>query len=56
MKRVVHEAVTNAEKGQLFFETFFPPKPAISTVPEDTPYLRPRWAFENITDEQIHLR
>ena len=53
-KRVTREATTNEEKGKLLFETFFPPKPAISSVPENAQYPRPHWKFQNITDEQIH--
>ncbi|KJA18163.1 hypothetical protein HYPSUDRAFT_145421 [Hypholoma sublateritium FD-334 SS-4] len=51
---VVREAVTNAEKGALLFEAFFPNKPVESAVPENPAYPPPRWAHSDITDAQIH--
>ena len=52
-KRIMHEATTNEEKGKLLFKTFFPPKPATSSVPENAWYPRPCWIFQNITNEKI---
>jgi hypothetical protein len=54
-KKIVREAADNAAKGQLFYETFFPPaNPALTPPPDDYRYPPPRWKFQNITDEQIH--
>ena len=44
----------NAEKGKTFYKTFFPPKPATSSVPPDPQYPPPAWEFVNIDEEQIH--
>ena len=55
MKKVTREATDNKSKGQLFYDTFFPPmNPDTMTVPQDFQYLTPRWTFMNVTDEQIH--
>jgi len=52
---VVREAVDNNSKGQLFYETFFPPPNLMPTsVPQDYQYPPPQWTFTNVTDEQIH--
>jgi len=53
-KRVIREATTNAEKSAMFFETFFPKKPATTSVPDGYVYPPPKWNFKNITDAQIH--
>ena len=54
-KRITREAIDNKSKGQLFYETFFPPpNPDLPPVPQDFQYPPPRWDFKNITDEQIH--
>jgi Reverse transcriptase (RNA-dependent DNA polymerase) len=52
-KKVIYEATDNASKGQLFYETFFPP-PNLTIAPilENPTY--PHWNFTNITDKQIH--
>jgi ribonuclease HI len=53
-KRVIREATDNASKGRLFHETFFPPpNPATPPIPQNYPYPTPRWAFTNITNDQI---
>ena len=44
----------NAEKGKTFYNTFFPPKPATSSVPADPKYPPPAWEFVNIDETQIH--
>jgi hypothetical protein len=54
-KRVTREAVDNTSKGQLFYETFFPPvNPRTPPIPRNFQYPPPRWTFSNITNEQIH--
>ena len=54
-KRVIREATDNATKGQLFYETFFPPRnPSTTPIPQDFQYPPPRWKFQNILDDQIH--
>ena len=41
-KRITKEAVDNATKGQLFYETFFPPEnPTLTTPPDDYRYPPP---------------
>lgn len=52
-KQVVHEAADNESKGKLFFKTFFPTRPAVSSVPPNPKYPPPKWEFQNITNEQI---
>ena len=52
--RVIREAKDNESKGRLFHETFFPPpNPNTPPVPQNFQYPTPRWAFTNITNEQI---
>ena len=54
-KQVMREAADNKSKGQLFYDTFFPPpNPNTTAVPDNFHYPAPRWTFMNITDEQIH--
>ena len=54
-KRTIREASNNADKGQLFYETFFPlTNPELTPPPEEYRYPPPRWTFQNIADEQIH--
>ena len=54
-KKVICKATNNTSKGQLFYNTFFPPpNPTMTTIPENPTYLPPQWTFTNITDEQIH--
>jgi hypothetical protein len=50
---ITAEAMGNAAKADMFYEAFFPPKPAVSSVPEDFIYPDPRWKHEPISDEQI---
>ena len=54
-ERVI-EATTNAEKGQLFYEAFYPEKPA-QQPRESQPFVYPpnRWRFTPITDDQIKM-
>ncbi|KAF8232585.1 hypothetical protein L208DRAFT_1271520 [Tricholoma matsutake] len=52
-KRVVREAADNSGKGQLFYETFFPPpNPAPAAVLHDYQYPPQQWTFMNVTDKQ----
>jgi hypothetical protein len=54
-KQVIREAVDNADKGRIFYETFFPPKnPVLTPPPSEYRYPTPQWTFKNIEDEQIH--
>jgi ribonuclease HI len=54
-KQITREIADNRSKGQLFYETFFPPlNPDLETVPQDFRYPPTRWTFKNITDDQIH--
>jgi len=54
-KKVIHEATDNVSKGQLFYDTFFPPpNPTTTPIPENPTYPPPYWVFTNITDEQMH--
>jgi hypothetical protein len=54
-KQITREVIDNCSKGQLFYETFFPPlNPDLETVPQDFRYPPTRWTFKNITDDQIH--
>src|ERR1700733_1067822 len=55
MKQVTKEATDNKSKGQLFYDTFFPPlNPDTTVVPQDFQYPAPCWMFMNITDGQLH--
>ncbi|KAF8867462.1 hypothetical protein BD779DRAFT_1418169, partial [Infundibulicybe gibba] len=47
------EARDNAEKSEMFFKAFFPPKPATEEDYGDVVYPEPRWKFQPITDEQV---
>jgi len=54
-KQMMREATDNKSKGQLFYDTFFPPPhPDTMAIPQDFQYPAPWWTFMNITDEQIH--
>ena len=54
-KHVTREVVDNKSKGQLFYETFFPPpNPDLAPIPQDYNYPPPCWNFKNIMDEQVH--
>jgi Reverse transcriptase (RNA-dependent DNA polymerase) len=54
-KHVTREAVDNRSKGQLFYETFFPPPNSdLAPVLQDYQYPPPCWNFKNVTDEQVH--
>jgi hypothetical protein len=50
---VIQEAHTNKEKGELFYQTFFPPRTAAPAPAPNEPYPQPRWEYQSITDEQI---
>jgi hypothetical protein len=55
MKKVIREAPDNTTKGQLFYDTFFPPTNPVLTPPlDDYWYPPPQSKFQNITDEQVH--
>jgi len=54
-KRVIKETTDNVAKGQLFYNTFFPPRnPATTPVSQNHQYPTPRWEFQNISNNQIH--
>jgi ribonuclease HI len=55
-KSIIKEASTNKEKGDLFYETFFPvtrPRQDNRPTEEDPHYPEPKWKFKNITNDQI---
>ena len=55
MKRILREAVDNADKGRLLYETFFPKtNPNLTPPPVGYRYPPPQWTFQNIADQQIH--
>ncbi|CAA7269138.1 unnamed protein product [Cyclocybe aegerita] len=47
-------ATTNKEKGQLFFETFFPKRSVEVEAGGETTYPRPKWKYKPVTNEQVH--
>lgn len=49
---VLREVSENEGKSQLFFEAFFPPRPANTHVP-DLVYPAPKFAFVNVTEERV---
>ena len=52
--QVTREAISNAEKGDLLHETFFPqPNPNTPPVPQNYRYPPPLWTFTNITNNHI---
>jgi ribonuclease HI/endonuclease/exonuclease/phosphatase family metal-dependent hydrolase len=54
-KRVVREATSNKEKGDLLYDTYFPiADPDLTPPMEDFRYPPPRWSFTNLTNAQIH--
>lgn len=49
MRVVTWEACTNADKGDLFYQTFFP----VQTAPVPIkPYPPAKWEYKPVTDEQ----
>jgi hypothetical protein len=52
-KEVVETATLNEEKGAMLFKLFFLLKPQESSVPNNPHYPKPRWQFENISNDQI---
>ena len=46
-------ARSNEEKACTLHNSFFPPKPLVSSVPEEFEYPEPRWVHEVVTNEQI---
>jgi hypothetical protein len=50
---MLNEATTNDQKSKALVETFFPPPPSTSTVPQDFAYPKPITSFKPIMEEQI---
>jgi hypothetical protein len=48
------EAVTNEDKSKVLADTFFPPPPLLSAIPEDYNYPNPATPFKLFTKEQIN--
>ena len=53
-KAVTREACTNEEKGELFYQTFFPVRTAPPAPAPIEQYPPAKWDYEPVTDEQIH--
>jgi len=53
-KAVTQEACTNEDKGDLFYQTFFPTHTALPAPAPTKPYPTLLWEYETVTDEQIH--
>ena len=49
----IAEAITNEEKSQLLARSFFPPPPAVSTVPQDAIYPTPVEKFVPFTEHEV---
>ena len=52
-KRTIKEARTNTEKGQLFYQSFFPKRTAPLIVPTIDDFMQVKWEYTPTTDEQI---
>ena len=52
-KAVIQEACTNEDKGELFYQTFFPIRTAPPATAPTEPYPPAKWEYEPVTDEQI---
>jgi hypothetical protein len=48
------QVTDNNKKSKAFYNVFFPPKPATSTVPANPQYPPLAWKFVNIDKRQIH--
>ena len=46
-------ATDNKDKARVLCNTFFPPPPTSTNVPNDPDYPAPAWKFKSITDEQV---
>jgi hypothetical protein len=53
-KAVTQEACTNEDKGDLFYQTFFPSRTAPPAPVPMEPYPPAKWEYEPVKDEQIH--
>ena len=54
MKRIIKEARTNREKGQLLYQDFFPKRKALPAVATAGITIQEKWTYIHTTDEQIH--
>ena len=54
MKRIIKEARTNREKGQLLYQDFFPKRKALPAVATYGINIQEKWTYIHTTDEQIH--
>ena len=52
-KVVTREACTNKDKGDLFYQTFFPTRTALPAPAPTEPYPPAKWEYEPVTDEQM---
>ena len=53
-KQVIKEARTNAEKGELLYQAFFPKRTAPPVEVDDDINIQEKWIYVLTTDEQIH--
>ena len=53
-KAVIQEARTNEGKGELLYQTFFPPQTAPPVPTHREPYPQAKWKYKPVTDEQIY--